>query len=129
MDISKEPMIVNLSIANAGCKDVEVEVSDPQRTIRKQIESIIKVFELPTSDNSGRPIDYFLCKMVMDDEEEEFIIMYFEDEDGNEMTLLDYDIKSGDHIALLQPVLYGSAIVWPIPLNNPSSSPEKNNDE
>ena len=122
-------MIVNLSIEGTEYEDMEVEVSDTHRTIRQQIENIIRVFDLPTNGYDGSPIEYFLSKMMIDDNEEEPFVMEFEDEDGNEMTLLDFDVKSGDHIALVRNVLYGSAIIWPIPPKNPSPSPGKPADE
>ena len=126
---SNDPLIVNLTIEGTEYEDMEVAVSNPRKTIRQQVESIIKVFELPTNGYDGRPIDYFLGKMMMDDYEEEPFLMSFEDEDGKEMTLLDFDVKSGDHIALVRNVLYGSAIIWPIPPKNPSPSSGKPADE
>ena len=123
------PFIVNLSIDGTEYEEVEVAVSNPEKTIRQQIESIIRVFDLPVKGYDGTPIDYFLAKMLISDNEEEPHVMEFEDEDGNEMTLMDYDVKSGDHIALMRLVLYGSAIIWPIPPNNPLPSSGKLVDE
>lgn len=101
----EDELIINLTIAGSAYEDVEVKVSDPNKTIRDQISSIVQVFELPKVDVCGNPIEYLLGQVLEEGGEAE--ILEFEDEDGNEQSLMDYDIKNGDHLHLMQPALYG----------------------
>ena len=58
------------------------------------------VFELPKLDNGGTPIQYLLGRLMDDDEEP--TILDFEDEDGREQALIDYNIQPGDHLHLIK---------------------------
>ena len=78
-----EEFIIHLTIDNTSFEEVEVKVNDPNKTIRDQINSIVQVFELPKMDNGGNPIQYLLGKLMEDDEEP--VILEFEDENGREM--------------------------------------------
>ena len=93
-----DEFIIHLTIDGTSFDEVEVKVSDPQKTIRDQISSIVHVFELPKLDNGGNPIQYLLGQVLEDDSEPN--ILEFEDEDGREQCLLDYNIQSGDHLHL-----------------------------
>ena len=42
-----DEFIINLTIDGTSYEEVEVKVSDPNKTIRDQISSIVAVFELP----------------------------------------------------------------------------------
>ena len=75
-----DEFIINLTIDGTSYEEVEVKVSDPNKTIRDQISSIVAVFELPKLDNGGNPIQYLLGQIMEDGEEPE--ILEFEDEDG-----------------------------------------------
>ena len=79
----QEEFIVMLTIDGTSYDEIEVKVTDPNKTIRDQINSIVQVFELPKMDNGGNPIQYLLGKLMEDDEEP--VILEFEDENGREM--------------------------------------------
>ena len=76
-----DEFIVNLTIDGSPYEEVEVKVTDPQKTIRDQIASIVAVFELPKLDNGGNPIQYLLGQFMDDGEDK---ILEFEDVDGRE---------------------------------------------
>ena len=101
----EDEFIINLSIEGSSLEEVEVKVTDPQKTIRDQISSIVQVFELPKMDNGGNPIQYLLGQVLDDDEEPK--ILDFEDEDGREQCLLDYNIQPGDRLQLISVPIAG----------------------
>ena len=74
----EDEFIINLTIDGTEFEEVEVKVTDPNKTIRDQITSIVSVFELPKIDNGGNPIQYLLGQIM--DEGEEPEILEFEDE-------------------------------------------------
>lgn len=100
-----DDFIVNLTIDGTEYEEVEVKVSDPNKTIRDQISSIVQVFELPKMDNGGNPIQYLLGQMLEGGEEPE--ILEFEDADGREQCLLDYNVMPGDHLHLISVPIAG----------------------
>ena len=53
-----DEFIVMLTIDGTSYDEIEVKVTDPNKTIRDQINSIVQVFELPKMDNGGNPIQY-----------------------------------------------------------------------
>ena len=55
-----DEFIVILTIDGTSYEEVEVKVTDPNKTIRDQISSIVSVFELPKIDNGGNPIQSML---------------------------------------------------------------------
>lgn len=83
----EEEFIINLTIDGTEFQEVEVKVTDPNRSIREQINSIVSVFELPQTDNCGGRIQYLLGQIM--EEGEEPAILELEDEDGQEQALLD----------------------------------------
>lgn len=97
--------IINLTIDGTAYEEVEVKVTDPTKTVRDQIASIIAVFELPKLDNGGNPIQYLLGQIMEDGEEPE--ILDFEDEDGREQALIDYNVQPGDHLHLISVPIAG----------------------
>lgn len=97
--------IINLTIDGTEFEEVEVKVTDPNKTIRDQIASIVSVFELPKIDNGGNPIQYLLGQIMEEGEEPE--ILEFEDEDGREQTIVDYNIQPGDHLHLISVPIAG----------------------
>lgn len=101
----EDELIVILTIDGTPYEEVEVKVSDPNKTIRDQIASIVTVFELPKIDNGGNPIQYLLGQMLDDGEEPE--VLEFEDENGREQALIDYNIQSGDHLHLISVPIAG----------------------
>ena len=101
----EEEFIINLTIDGTEYEEVEVKVTDPNKTIRDQITSIVSVFELPKIDNGGNPIQYLLGQIMEEGEEPE--ILEFEDEDGREQALIDYNIQPGDHLHLISVPIAG----------------------
>lgn len=101
----EDEFIIKLTIDGSSYEEVEVKVTDPNKTIRDQISSIISVFELPKLDNGGNPIQYLLGQVMEDGEDPE--ILEFEDEDGREQALVDYNIMPGDHLHLIQVPIAG----------------------
>ena len=104
-EFSQEEFIVMLTIDGTSYDEIEVKVTDPNKTIRDQINSIVQVFELPKMDNGGNPIQYLLGKLMEDDEEP--VILEFEDESGREMALVDYEIQPLDHLHLISVPIAG----------------------
>ena len=101
----EQEFIVLLTIDGTAYDEIEVKVTDPNKTVREQIDSIIQVFEVPKMDNGGNPIQYLLGKLMEDDEEP--AVLEFEDEDGREMALVDYDIQPMDHLHLISVPIAG----------------------
>ena len=99
-----DEFIVNLTIDGSPYEEVEVKVTDPQKTIRDQIASIVAVFELPKLDNGGNPIQYLLGQFMDDGEDK---ILECEDVDGREQALIDYNIQPGDHLHLISVPIAG----------------------
>lgn len=93
-----DDFIISLTIDGTSYEEVEVKVTDPNKTIRDQIAAIVAVFELPTLDNGGCPIQYFLAQNKEDEDMLE--VLEFEDGEGHEQALIDYNIQPGDHLVL-----------------------------
>lgn len=103
-----DELFIYLTIDGTEYEDVEVKVTKPNKTIREQIQSIVNVFELPKTDRCGHPIHYLLGQMLEDGEEPE--VLEFEDGDGRENSLLDYNIQSGDCLHLMSIAAYACPI-------------------
>ncbi len=101
----EDEFIVLLSIEGTSYDEVEVKVTDPNKTIRDQINSIVHVFELPKLDNGGNPIQYLLGQVVEGEDEPQ--ILEFEDENGREQCIMDYNIQPGDHLQLISVPIAG----------------------
>jgi hypothetical protein len=101
----EDEFIINLTIDGTSFEEVEVKVTDPTKTIRDQISSIVHVFDLSKMDNGGNPIQYLLAQVIEDDAEPN--ILEFEDEDGREQNLMDYNIQPGDHLHLISVPIAG----------------------
>lgn len=97
-----DEIIVNLTIGDAS---YEVRITDPNKTIRDQINSIVQVFELPKLDSGGNPVKYLLGQFLEDGEDSH--ILEFEDENGCEKCLMDYNIQSGDNFELISVPIAG----------------------
>lgn len=98
-----ENFIITLTIEGTPYEDVEVKVNNPHKTIRKQIDSIIKVFELPKIDKGANFIQYELKQIIYNESKD----LDLEDEDGRELTFLDYNLRPGDHLLLVSVPLAG----------------------
>lgn len=101
----EDDFVISLTIDGTEYEDVEVKVTDLNKTIREQIKSIVSVFELSEIDNTGNPIPYLLGQIMVEGEEPK--ILEPKDEKGCEQTLIDYNIKPGDKLHLLAVPLYG----------------------
>ncbi len=100
-----DDFIIRLTIDGSAYEEVEVKVTDPNKTIRDQISSIVQVFELPKVDNGGNPIQYLLGQTIEEGAEPE--ILEFEDADGREQALVDYNIQPGDLLHLISVPIAG----------------------
>ena len=100
-----DEFIIILTIDGTSYEEVEVKVTDPHKTIRDQISSIVSVFELPKIDGGGNPIQYLLGQII--DESGEPEILEFEDADGREQALIDYNIQPGDRLQLISVPIAG----------------------
>jgi hypothetical protein len=100
----EDDLIIILSIDGTEYEEVEVKVTDPTKTVGDQINSIVQVFELPKLDNGGNPITYQLGRIHEDDEDE---ILELRDKDEREMTLIDYNVQSGDRLHLISVPIAG----------------------
>ena len=103
----EDDFIINLTIDETEFEDVEVKVTDPKKTIRDQIDSIVSVFGLPKVDSGGNPILYLLAQIMEEGEEPE--ILELQNEDGYELALVDYNIRSGDSLRLIEIPMAGVA--------------------
>jgi len=104
-ELVQDDFIINLTIDGTSYEEVEVKVTDPNKSIRDLITNIIGVFKLPKIDNGGNPVQYLLGQ-VMEDEDEPRILD-FEDEDGREQAFVDYNIQPGDHLHLISVPIAG----------------------
>lgn len=102
--ISDNKFIINLTIDGTSFEGVEVIVPEPNKTLREQIDRIVSVFELPVMDTCGNPMQYLLGQIM--GEAEEPVILEFEDEDGREQCLMDYNVQSGDYLHLISVPAY-----------------------
>lgn len=86
------------------------EISIPvNASIRYSVESVVSKLGLPKYDNGGNPIIYLLA-MPSNDEEPD--VLEFDDEDGKEQTLSDYNVHSGDKLYLMTlPIAGGSSYI------------------
>lgn len=100
----EEDLIIILSIDGTEYEEVEVKVTNPNKTVSDQINSIVQVFELPKIDGGGNPIQYLLGRTLDDGEDE---ILELEDQDGREMALIDYNVQSGDRLHLISVPIAG----------------------
>ena len=89
---------------------LEVKVTDPNKTIRDQISSIVSVLDLPMLNNDRSPIQYLLGRAMEDGNDLE--ILEFEDADGRELALIDYNVQSGDYLNLISVPVAGSPGVF-----------------
>lgn len=104
-ELQENDFIIHLTIDGTEYEEVEVKVQDPYKSLREQVDSIVNVFELPKMDNGGNPIQYLLGKLM--DGDEEPVILEFEDENGREMALIDYEIAPMDHLHLISVPIAG----------------------
>lgn len=102
-------LYVFLTIDGTSYLKSKFEVRDPNLSLERLINVIINEYGLPLIDNGGNPIKYLIGKTMDDGEEPE--ILEFEDEDGREQTLIDYNIQPGDHLHLISVPIAGGRCV------------------
>lgn len=100
-----EAFVITLTIEGTQYEEVDVEVTNPLKTIREQISSIVEVFNLPKMDNGGNPITYLLGRI--EDDSDTPSILEFDDADGREQTLTDYNVQPGDRLHLISRAIAG----------------------
>ena len=113
-----EEFIITLTIEGTQYEEVEVEVTDPMKTIREQINSIVEVFHLPKMDNGGR-IGWKYADMTLtwDGLPQNMVdvlvgmsgecTLEFDDAEGREQTLTDYNVQPGDRLHLISRAIAG----------------------
>ena len=106
-----EEFLLTLTIEGTQYEEIEMEVTDPMKTIREQINSIVDIFHLPKMDNGGIPITYLLGRI--EDDSDCPCILELDDADGREQTLLDYNVRPHDHLHLISRAI---AYACPIPI-------------
>lgn len=92
-----------IDIEGTDISDQEI-IIDPYQSIRKLRDEIVKAFNQPRYDNGENPLQYLLGLAI---QEEEPMILDFEDEDGREQCILDYDVMPGDRFILLSVPIAG----------------------
>lgn len=97
MEHNKDELIISLTVEYPKREEVEVKIANPNKSIRAIINKMIDVFQLPKIDRFGTQIPYVLGVY---EELDEHNVLDFEDENGNAQSLVDYDVKSGDHLVL-----------------------------
>lgn len=75
-----DEFIIRLTIEGTDVVEEEVLVTDPNKTIRDQVASIVSVFELPETDCGGNPIEYLLGQIM---------------DEGEEPEILEFEMKTG----------------------------------
>lgn len=96
---------VYLTIDGTSYEDVLLNINEPATSIRQVTERIVQTFELPRLDNGGNPIPYLLGITIEEDQEPE--ILEFEDGDGREQSILDYNVQPGAHLHLFSAPIGG----------------------
>lgn len=98
-DYIGDTIYIHLSIEGTTIEGIQLSLDNPHLTIRELIEHIVQSYNLPTLDGGGNPIQYLLGQFENDSEEPD--ILDFEDENGQELTLTDHEIKLGANIHLI----------------------------
>lgn len=93
-----DDFFIYLTIEGTPIENVKMEVADPMKTIREQINSIEEIFHLSKMDR-GYPFIYSLG--LVEDDIDSPHILEFDDADGREQTLIDYNVQPGDHLSLI----------------------------
>lgn len=96
--------LITLTIDGTNYEEVEVKVSDMDKSLKEQINKIVEVFQLPKTNGSDMPVEYQLGRTKEGEESE---IFEREDEKGREKCLRDFNIKPGDHLHLFTDPIAG----------------------
>jgi len=82
-------------VLNYQGNEYNVEVEDPTNSIQELINKVIVGLGLSRTDGGGNPATYHLGRVL--DEEEEILQPKV---DGEEKTLIDYQVQPGDKLTL-----------------------------
>ena len=93
IELTEDIYYILLSIEGTSIKDLQLSLDNQNLTIRELISQIVQLYNLPTQDRDGNPLQYLLGSI--EDESEEPRILDFEEENGQGLTLIDHNIKSG----------------------------------
>lgn len=88
---------------NTVIESLDIEFVNPCPIfIRELVDNMVSTYELPKTNDDGVPIQYMLgLENKYDGEDAELIILEFTDDEGNELTLSDYDVKPDAHFHLI----------------------------
>lgn len=100
-----ERLLVKLTIAGTNVEEELVEITDPNRTVHDTIVKMMESYQLPKMDPDGNIRIYQLARM--NEETGEKQILEQENENGEEMSLIEYNIDRDDHLYLMYTPLAG----------------------
>lgn len=109
-----DDFFIYLTIEGTSIVNVKLKVTDPMKTIHEQINFIVEDFHLPKIDNGDNPVIYYLSNSIEDDSGTSDILEFYDD-DGREQTLIDYNVKPGDHLNLFSAPIAGGCPITFIP--------------
>lgn len=79
-----------------------MKIENLAKSVNEVLKEIVEALQLSWRDGGGNPITYHLGRNTGEDEE--ILRPKFR---GNEQTLLDYEIKTGDELILIKEVIAG----------------------
>lgn len=85
--------------------ECEITISNPNEPLTELCRKLIKVLQLPKYCSFGRPSFWGLVRK--DNENEDGEILYFFDEKGQKLSLLDNGIRNGDRVEIIYPPCEG----------------------
>lgn len=98
-----EDFYIYLTVEGTDLEEELMIVDNPLDSIRNLVKDFVHQLGLPIFDNGENPIMYMFGQEIDDDAH----ILEFEDEEGNNLTLLDHGIQSGDHLFLISVPIEG----------------------
>lgn len=79
-----------------------MKIENLAKSVNEVLKEIVEALQLSWRDGGGNPITYHLGRNTGEDEE--ILRPKFR---GNEQTLMDYEIKTGDELILIKEVIAG----------------------
>lgn len=98
-----EDFVINIS--GHVYDECEITILNPNEPLTELCRKMIKVLQLPKYSSFGCPSFWGLAKKDKENEDSE--ILYFFDEKGQELSLLDNGVRSGDQVELVYPPCEG----------------------
>lgn len=96
---SESKLWYQLTICGSEYEECHIKVENPNKSIRDQIQNIIDLLKLPSIGYGNQPIRYSFALLMEDCEDP--LILKTKDENGRELSLLDYEVQPGDHLLLI----------------------------